>query len=231
MCALGDVYRSAVPSALLLESETVITQKAETVVDDSDLSDDEFLVYQAIQQSSSLKVSDIVSILNKKHVFPVIQKMMAKGLLLVNEEVSEIYKPKLVRYVRLHTEFQNPENLSGLLDILKNAAKQKDLVLAYFQLFATEKKPITVSQLVETSGSSQAIVKALVEKEIFEEYYLQHDRVNFEDSLDIGTLQLSDAQQAGLNAISASFETKEVTLLHGVTSSGKQKSISNSLSS
>jgi primosomal protein N' (replication factor Y) len=48
MCAIGDVYRSAVPSALLLESETVITQKSETTVAENELSDEEFLIFQAI---------------------------------------------------------------------------------------------------------------------------------------------------------------------------------------
>jgi primosomal protein N' (replication factor Y) len=56
--------------------------------------------------------------------------------------------------------------LGELLDILKNAAKQKELVLAYFHLNAIHKKPITVSQLIETSGATQAIVKALIDKEI-----------------------------------------------------------------
>jgi primosomal protein N' (replication factor Y) len=221
MCNIGDVYRGAMPSALLLESETIISGIAETVVIESELSDEEFLIYEAMQQSSSLKVNDIISILNKKHIFPVIQKMIGKNILSLNEEVSEIYKPKLIRYVRLHSEFQNNENLSGLLEILKNAAKQKDLVLAYFQLQAKEKKPITVKQLVEVSGSTAAIVKTLIEKEIFEEYHIQHDRVNFEDRLEEKTLTLSTAQQQGFEAIIHNFETKEVNLLHGVTASGK----------
>ena len=53
MCSIGDVYRGAMPSALLLESETVISQKTDLVVDTSLLSDDEFLVYEALQQQSS----------------------------------------------------------------------------------------------------------------------------------------------------------------------------------
>jgi primosomal protein N' (replication factor Y) len=221
MCAIGDVYRTAMPSALLLESETIITQKMETIADEGTLSDDEFLIYQAIQQSSSLKVNDIISILNKKNIFPILQKMIDKNLLSINEEVSETYKPKLIRYVRLHAEFQNNQNLSELLEILKSAAKQKELVLAYFQLSASEKKPITVKQLIETSGATAAIVKALVDKEIFEEYHLQHDRVNFDENLEDTTLKLSDAQQNAFDAINQSFENKDVTLLHGVTSSGK----------
>jgi primosomal protein N' (replication factor Y) len=68
MCAIGDVYRGAMPSALLLESETVISQKTDVFVDESTLSDDEFLIFQALQQQSSLKVQDI-AILNKKNIF------------------------------------------------------------------------------------------------------------------------------------------------------------------
>jgi primosomal protein N' (replication factor Y) len=72
MCAIGDVYRGAMPSALLLESE-IISQKTDVFVDESTLSDDEFLIFQALQQQSSLKVQDIIAILNKKNIFPVIQ--------------------------------------------------------------------------------------------------------------------------------------------------------------
>ncbi len=35
MCAIGDVYRCALPSALLLESETIISQKQEGFVEES----------------------------------------------------------------------------------------------------------------------------------------------------------------------------------------------------
>jgi primosomal protein N' (replication factor Y) len=221
MCAIGDVYRGAMPSALLLESETVISQRIASIVDEKALLDEEYLVYQALQNQSSLKVEEIMAILNKKNVFPVIQKLVDKNVLSVQEEVSEIYKPKLIRYVRLHAEFQNSENLQALLEVLKSAAKQKELVLAYFQLFASEKKPITVKQLAEAANASAAIIKALIDKEIFEEYHLQHDRVNFEENLEENALALSQPQQRAFDEINRNFETKDVNLLHGVTSSGK----------
>lgn len=221
MCGLGDVYRSAMPSALLLESETLITRKNDVFVDESLLSDDEYLIYQALQQQSSLKVADIISILNKKNIFPVIQKLIDKNILVLQEEIQESYKPKLVRYVRLHEKYNTDEGLKELLEILKSANKQKEIVLNYFQLSATEKKPITVKKLVETAQSSTAIVKALVEKEIFEEYFLQEDRINFAGNAREGELQLSVVQQTAFDAIKESFEKKQVCLLHGITSSGK----------
>nr|WP_314839680.1 primosomal protein N' [uncultured Flavobacterium sp.] len=221
MCAIGDVYRGALPSALLLESETVISQKSNSFVDSSQLSDEEFLVYEALQQQSSLKIQDIISILNKKNIFPVIQKLVDKNILVLHEEVQENYKPKLVRYVRLHPKFDSNQGLNELLETLKNAAKQRDVVMSYFQISATEKKPITVKKLIEVSHSSSVIVKALIDKEIFEDYYLQQDRVLFEGKLTEDLLELNTYQQLALNEIKASFSSKEVCLLHGVTSSGK----------
>ena len=231
MCSIGDVYRGAMPSALLLESETVISQKINTLADTSLLSDDEFLVYEALQQQSALKVQDIISILNKKNIFPVIQKLINKNIVVLQEEIQEIYKPKVVRYVRLNPKYESNSGLSDLLEILKSANKQKEIVLHYFQLSATEKalnksesneaKPITVKKLIERANSSSAIVKALIEKEIFEEYFIQEDRVHFKGKIREDQLQLSAAQQKAFEGIKKSFIQKEVCLLHGVTSSGK----------
>jgi primosomal protein N' (replication factor Y) len=221
MCAIGDVYRGAMPSALLLESETVITKLNDSFVDESLLSDDEFLVYEALQQQSSLKVQDIIAILNKNNIFPVIQKLVDKNILVLQEEVQETYKPKLVRYVRLHTKYDTNDGLKELLDILKSANKQKEIVLNYFQLSASEKKPITVKKLIEAANSSAAIVKVLIEKEIFEEYFLQEDRINFAGKSREGELQLSVAQQKAFDSIKENLEHKAVCLLHGITSSGK----------
>lgn len=218
MCSIGEVFRGAMPSAFLLESETIISLKPD-LAETPELTDDEYLVYQALQQQSSLKVQDVMNLLNKKHVFPVLRKMMEKNIVTLQEEISETYKPKLLRYVRLFAELESQHGLSELLEILKHAQKQKELVLAYFQL-KTARKPISVKELIEAAGATPTILKALVDKGIFEEYYLQHDRVNFDDD---GSAQpeLSVAQQNALESILNNFDGKDVHLLHGVTSSGK----------
>ena len=221
MCAIGDVFRGAIPSALLLESETVISQKPAIDVNESELSDDEYLIYQALQQQSSLKVQDIISILNKKTVFPILQKLIDKNILVLQEEISETYKPKLVRYVRLNKVYNSNSGLEQLLETLKSAAKQKEVILSYFQLSAAEKKPITVKKLTETAQSTPGIIKALIDKDIFEEYYLQEDRVNFIGESSEGVLRLSAPQEIAFNSIKESLSQKEVCLLHGVTASGK----------
>jgi primosomal protein N' (replication factor Y) len=220
MCNIGDVYRGAMPSALLLESETIISQNNETFVDEASLSDDEFLIYEALQHQSSLKIQNIIDIVNKKTVLPVIQKLINKNIISLQEEIQEEYKPKLVKYIRLHEQYQKEENLIALLDSIKSE-KRKNLLLQYFQIQARERQPISVKQLTESAQTSVAIVKALVDKQIFEEYFIQEDRVNFENNKVENKFSLSVAQQTAFDEIVKSFEEKEVALLHGVTSSGK----------
>ncbi|NBU81888.1 MAG: primosomal protein N' [Flavobacteriaceae bacterium] len=220
MCNIGDVYRGALPSALLLESETIISQNQEIFVDESLLTDDEYLIYEALQHQSSLKVQNIIDIVNKKTVLPIIHKLINKNIISLQEEIQEVYKPKLVKYIRLHEKYQKEENLIALLDSIKSE-KRKNLLLQYFQLQAQERQPISVKFLTETAKTSLAIVKALVDKHIFEEYFIQEDRVNFEKNKLEKELTLSLAQKQAFDEIEVSFEKKEVALLHGVTSSGK----------
>ncbi|MCP2025688.1 primosomal protein N' (replication factor Y) [Flavobacterium sp. HSC-32F16] len=220
MCGIGDVYRGAFPTGLLLESETIVSHKPEVVVNDSELSDDEFLIYEALQHQSSLKVQEIASILNRKNILPILQKLIARDIIVLEEEIKESYKPKLVKYVKLHSKYETDQGLGNLLDILKND-KQREVVLNYFQISASEKKPITVKKLVEVSGSTPAVIKTLVKNEIFEEYLLQQDRVSFTGEKSEKELKLSEAQENAFLSIKESFSEKEVCLLHGVTSSGK----------
>ena len=220
MCNIGDVYRGAMPSALLLESETIISQTTGTFVDETSLTDDEFLIYEALQHQSSLKVQNIIDILNKKTVLPIIQKLINKNIILLQEEIQSAYKQKLVKYIRLCENYLSEEKLIKLIDSLKSE-KSKNLLLQYFQLQAQEKKPISVKKLIETSETSKAIIKALVDKQIFEEYFIQEDRVNFDKNKVDNELTLSEAQQYAFDEIEKSFKEKEVSLLHGITSSGK----------
>ena len=220
MCSMGDVYRGALPSAFLLESETILNFKKETAVDTSELSDDEYLIYEALQHQSSIKLQEAAAILNKKRVFPVIQKLLQKEVLHLHEEVQEIYKPKLVKYIRLAEEYTQQEQLVGLLELLKSS-KQKDAVLMYFQLQARDRKPISVKSLKEASGVTDAVLKALVDKAIFETYLIQEDRVNFESQFEEYEIALSETQEAAFTTINHDFSSKDVVLLHGITGSGK----------
>lgn len=222
MCTLGEVVRSALPSAFLLESETLVLPNKDITVDELDLKDDEFLVYEAFQHQSVLKIGEISGIVDKKNVLPLVNRLVQKGIVIQKEELYEQYRPKLVRYVKLGKEFQTDAKLEELLLELARAPKQSQVVLALFQMQTATKKPIPIAGLEKESGSSRAIIKALIDKSILEEYHIRTDRVQFDDeSNSTNGITLNSYQTEALTAINESFTENKVALLHGVTSSGK----------
>ncbi|QNM87085.1 primosomal protein N' [Polaribacter pectinis] len=218
MCSLGDVYRASLPSAFLLESETIV-YKNEAFTDETILEDDEFLIFEALQHQSQLTIHQVADILGKKKVMPIVNELIKKSAIYIKEEIYEQYKPKLVKYVRLHADYSSDESLNSLLEELSRAKKQRDAVLTFFQL-STTKKPIKAKDLEEKANVSTSILKSLVDKNIFEFYHIKTDRISFKgDTNDLK--KLNEFQEIALKEIKETFKEKDVTLLHGITSSGK----------
>ena len=218
MCSLGDVYRASLPSAFLLESETII-YKNDIFLDETILLDDEFLIFEALQQQSQLTIHQVIAILGKKKVMPIVNGLIQKEAIVIKEEIYEQYKPKLIKYVRLHKNYTSDDSLGKLLEELSNAKKQREAMLGFFQLLTT-KKPIKAKDLEEKAVVSSSILKSLVDKEILEFYHIQIDRVQYKgDTNDLKVL--NEFQEKALAEIKETFKEKDVTLLHGITSSGK----------
>ncbi|MGK0426717.1 MAG: primosomal protein N' (replication factor Y), partial [Ulvibacter sp.] len=134
MCTMGEVIRAAVPSAFLLESETIIILTKNESIDEEEFSDDEFLVYEALQHQSMLHINDIRAILDRKNVVKVLNNLLQKDIIMVQEELYEQYKPKLTRYISLATSYSSEENLKELLVQLKRAPKQREVLMTLFML-------------------------------------------------------------------------------------------------
>lgn len=222
MCTLGEVVRSGIPSALLLESETQIVAGAIELLNEQELSDDEFLIVEGLRHQSSLQVKDVMAITGKKRVLPLLQGLVAKGAVQLNEKIQEKYRAKQVKYIRLHPDFEGEQALEELLTNLKRAPKQSQAVLSYFNLQGKHPKSLKRADFEKYSGISKAVTKSLVDKSIFEEYEIQTDRVVFGDKVNqASTIRLNDLQVSALGQIEYSFSKNKVCLLHGVTSSGK----------
>jgi len=222
MCTEGEVMRAALPNAFLLESETIISKNNALELNENDLKDDEYLIYEALQHQSSLKIQDISNILDKKNVLPVVKRLVEKEAIILNEEIYDKYKPKYVRYVKLTDAYNSQEALNQLLEALSNRAKkQRDVVLTLFSISAKTKKPVKVTDLITESQASSATVKALIDKNILEDYHIQTDRVVYEGEENKDSKSLNQYQTEALQQIQTSFQTQNVVLLHGITSSGK----------
>lgn len=219
MCSLGEVYKAALPSAFLLESETILSLNRDLVVDLRSLTDDEFLLYEAFEQQPILRFDEVQNILNKKKVFGVIDELLKKDIIYLNQHIHEKYKPKLVKYVALTDNYKEEKNLINLLDSELKTEKQRALVLKYFQL-STQKSTIELKELLKEAEVSTAIFNNLEKKQIFTIYTLAEDRVQFTDAF-LNDIQFTDAQTTAFQSIKNQFQKHDVTLLNAVTGAGK----------
>lgn len=222
MCSLGEVFRAAIPAALLLESETIILPNKKFQWQGEEFfSDQESLVYEALQFQSSLKIQEVSDIIDRKNVLPILKSLIDKKVIHLKEEVYQTYKPKLIKYVKMHQDYGSDEALSELMQTLSRAKKQREVILKLFSMEAVTQKPIKIKELEVESKVSSAVVKSLVDKGILEVYYLQTDRVRYDGKETLESKTLNEYQSKALSQIKDQFLRKDVVLLHGVTSSGK----------
>ncbi|TYP71462.1 replication restart helicase PriA [Aquimarina intermedia] len=221
MCTQGEVMRAALPSAFLLESETLVVKNENFSGDEQTLTDEEFLIFEALQYQSLLKIDEIITIVGKKTVLPLIKTLIEKGVVLIREELYEQYKPKLVKFVRLHQKYRDDKALKILLDELSRAPKQREIILNLFSLEASSKKPIKLNDLKDKAATTTTTIKSLAEKDIIEIFERREDRIVYDGGEDASIKTLSSAQVQAFDEVKKEFESKAVCLLHGVTSSGK----------
>lgn len=127
------------------------------------------------------------------------------------------YKPKTETYIRLTPQFRSEQALHIALDMLQRAPSQ----LKAFVDFLSFDSPLTRDELLN-QGHSLQTVNALVKRGLLETYEQEVGRLNHGGEPHFDRIQpLSEAQQDAYNQIQFSFLKKNVTLLHGVTSSGK----------
>jgi len=145
---------------------------------------------------------------------------------------DEGWQPKTEVYVALSDNFQNDKALAIALDMLKNATQQLKAFTHFLHLSHWDTiennltqmpvAEITRVELMNVSGASSAIIKALINRGLLREYHKEVGRLNNSDTEPSEKPKpLSQAQQEAYNNIVFQFLKKRVVLLHGVTSSGK----------
>jgi primosomal protein N' (replication factor Y) len=134
------------------------------------------------------------------------------------------FKPRLETFIKLSEKFTEKE-LNEILDKLKKAHRQQDLLSSYIRLTGyttgSEILPISKSMLLSETHSSPGIIEALVDKGILTSASLPVSRIAESYSYQEPIKKLSEAQSVAYGSIISQFREKDIVLLHGVTSSGK----------
>lgn len=224
LCNPGDVMGAALPGGLKLNSETQVVLNSSVERDSSVLSDDEFLIVEALEINEVLSLDEIAKILNRKTTYPVIKSLLERQVILVLEEIKEKFKPKKEKYVTLTKINKSEIALKQLFDKLERAPKQLAILMKYIELsrmFSGEESPVKKKILLEASNSSNSQLKVLEQKGVFIVEEVIIGRLGNFDNEENKTVTLNPHQQKALSEIKAIFKEKDVVLLHGVTSSGK----------
>lgn len=222
MCSLGEVMKAALPSGLKMESETFICKNEN---EDLSLSENEEILLRFLTDDKKISIQDLVSTLDLPNPMGVIKSLLDKQAIAINETIESIYKPKTETYIGFHTSIKTDSDVNKLFDDLKRAQAQQKLLLAFLSMTSTNQSifvtKVSKKALMEKAQVSPAVLSSMIQKEIFVEEFQQVSRIDEGNTSIQDEFELSSAQKAALKGLKTSFETKNVTLLHGVTSSGK----------
>jgi primosomal protein N' (replication factor Y) (superfamily II helicase) len=134
------------------------------------------------------------------------------------------YKPRLGTFIVFSGKYSENQ-LIEMLDNLRKAPRQHDLLSTYIRLTGysdkTEIMPLPRSVLLSEAHSSQGIIDALSEKGILKQFTLPVSRIAETGNYMEPVKRLSEAQSVAYQSVKSHFKEKGITLLHGVTSSGK----------
>ena len=123
----------ALPSALKLSSESKIMLSEDFQLDSMTLSDNEYLIVEALQIQPQLTITEVSKITGYKKIMPLIKTMIEKKIVVMQEELQQKYKAKYDRYVRLSNTYRDEAAMRELMDNLsKRAYKQLELLMAFF---------------------------------------------------------------------------------------------------
>jgi primosomal protein N' (replication factor Y) (superfamily II helicase) len=226
-CTLGEVMNAALPAGLKLSSESMVQIHPAFSLEESTqaFSEKEVILLNHLK-NGSMTYSEITKLLGVKHIHAILKSLVGKEAIILFEEVKEKYKPKTERRVRFTSEFAAPERLEETFKLYESKPKQEAVLLKYLQDVpmlkdaSANKKGISKKKLLE-GDVSESSLQTLIKHKIFEEFDVVIPRFVFEEDVDSPVILLSEAQEKAQNEIFKSFEQHAVTLLHGITGSGK----------
>jgi len=223
--SMGEIMNTAFPNAYKLESETKIILHPDFEQKYDNLNDKEYLIVEALNIRKVLTLTEVSKIIEQLKVFNIVKNLIEKEVIVLEEEIIEKYKPRIETFVQLIPVYEDENKLKKLFDSLEaKAEKQLFLLIKYIQL--AQKKadmfaPVLKSQLLKESKAAPGALEAMIKKGVFETFKKEVSRLDDYNEMLIDALSLTDAQEECFAGIKEQFNTKEVVLLHGVTSSGK----------
>jgi primosomal protein N' (replication factor Y) len=226
MAAIGDVMNAALPANFKLASETKIVIHPEFDANLDQLDERESKVVEALEINEEIDLKELSEIVGIKTIQPLIKKLIDRRIVATKEEIANRYTPKTILCVSLNSSYQEEGNLQELMEELEQSARSSKQLEALLTIIKESMSagglhvPIPKKKLLETRVSASAL-NTLEKNEIICCERFQIDRLIRDQKVKLPFKELTEAQQNAYDEINLSYEKHSVTLLHGVTGSGK----------
>ncbi len=226
LCSVGDVYKAAIPTGLKVESETLVManpdfEESETV----SLREREIIILNLISGRDKVQISELEKSTGFKNVESIVSRLIEKDAIFVAERTVEHYRPKTESFVALTIKKEDEAGMHRFFELVRQAKKQESLLLAFLDLSHWLRKgdilEVSKKELLDRAQVSPAVLSAIIEKGIMKVYRKEINRFTTSSLQTVTVPKLSKVQQEAYWNIYESFKNKNITLLHGVTSSGK----------
>ncbi len=229
MCTIGEVMAAALPSALRLASETKVKIHPEFDGDVSVLTPYELNVVELLIHRETMTVAEVAKSLQVAKVMPIIKSLVDKRAIITDEEIHNPYKPKKETVIKLTPPYNQEAEFMALLDRLNaktQTSSQADTLLGFMMQTRQDGRyrfdaAISKAELLKGEHISQSSLQTLLKKGVFESEERVVSRLADFASEQEAEVALSAPQETAYQQIKQNFEHYPVTLLHGVTGSGK----------
>lgn len=228
LCSAGEVYKAALPSGLKVESETFIDLNPDFEEDPANrLNERELMVIANLKHADKrLTLGDLDRLTGFGNVATVVSRLLDKGALSVDEKIVERYRARRETCVAVNFERGDNDALHRAFDTVKGAPKQEKALLTLLELSrymrrGEELREVSRSELAERAEVTTAVIGALEKRGIVRIYRRVVSRFAPVAAPTASLPELTQPQHRALDEIHKSWFDRDITLLHGVTSSGK----------
>lgn len=226
MANLGDVMNAALPGNLKLASESKISLHPAYRENLEHINERQSKIVAALEAQEEISIKELSDIAEIKTVYPLIKALIEKQIVIVSEELNNKYTPKFLTFVQVHSAINSYDLIEDILNQLEQSKRNEKQVAALLKLIELSKwkggsqTPVLRKEIVSL-GISESAINTLAKKDIVEIFTAPVSRLYDNNDDFTKTVELSDPQNIALEEIETSFKDKSVSLLHGVTGSGK----------
>lgn len=225
MASIGEVMMAAIPANLRLKSQSIIQIHPEFEGDISSLNENELEIFDLILENTIQSIEELQKKTKNNKTFNIVNKLTKEKILISQEQFKDKRPVKKENWVRLSKEYQNEDKLKELFTLFeskKTYEKQYYTLIAFLSKTLARDSEIRKVDLDNDNMFNSNSFNTMLSKGIFSMEVKDKSRlIQREATHSLESLHLNPEQLGVYNKIIENWDKLPVSLIHGVTGSGK----------